>query len=395
MKKTFLLLIAFAFGCISFGQTPGPHPLNIDVGIFNNGVNGSNVSSGAYLELSLRIRTGGLTYTAIPAANDWVVYLIAPKTDFAETDVVSVMQANATLYGTASTTVMLSQGGVVDIGDPTYFYIPLVLNNAPGMNLSPLSTAGWTFAFTIRVQTSGAVDRTPVQHRMIRIIDQTNNAFLSALIGTPTYTHLDVNSSNDLTPAAFTVLPVNLLNFSGYKNGSRNVLRWTTANEQNNMGFEVQRSLDGVNYAAIGFVNSLAPGGTSTIQLNYAFDDNNPVGKKQYYRLKQTDFDGGNKLSNVVRITGDKQDILGIGGLFPNPASTVVNVIIDAPAKDKVTILVSDMNGKKVKQQLANVDIGSNTVAVDIASLASGSYLVKLLCQESDCEVAAAKFNKQ
>jgi hypothetical protein len=190
-------------------------------------------------------------------------------------------------------------------------------------------------------------------------------------------------------------LPVNLLNFSGYKNGSKNTLLWTTANEENNRGFAVQRSLDGSAFEDIGFVNSQAPGGFSAASISYTFDDMNPSGRKQYYRLRQVDIDGKSKLSNIISITGDRPAILGIGGLYPNPARSQVNVIIDAPERDKITVVVTDMAGKIVKQQLANVDRGSNTIPVDIAALASGSYLVKLRCQSSDCETATGKFNKQ
>ena len=98
---------------------------------------------------------------------------------------------------------------------------------------------------------------------------------------------------------------------------------------------------------------------------------------------------------NINAITGNIPTSLSIGGLFPNPASTQVNVIIDAPKRDKIMVIVTDMGGKTVIQQQANVDIGSNTVPVDIAKLAGGSYMVKLTCQSSDCQTVGAKFNKQ
>lgn len=37
----------------------------------------------------------------------------------------------------------------------------------------------------------------------------------------------------------------------------------------------LERSLDGVNYSSIGFVNSLAVNGNSSVKLDYAFVDNN------------------------------------------------------------------------------------------------------------------------
>jgi hypothetical protein len=188
-------------------------------------------------------------------------------------------------------------------------------------------------------------------------------------------------------------LPVNLINFSGYKNGGKNTLNWTVASEVSNRGFDVQRSTDGVNYSSIGFVNSQV-GGYSNSEVHYTFDDNSLVGKKQYYRLNQKDIDGNSKLSNIVVITRDKPTELSIGGIFPNPASTQVNVIIDAPQRDKVTLVVTDMAGKTVIQQQANIDLGSNTIPVNIAKLAGGSYLIKLTCQTSGCQTATAKFNK-
>jgi hypothetical protein len=198
-----------------------------------------------------------------------------------------------------------------------------------------------------------------------------------------------------LNTNATITLPVNLLNFSGYKNGNRNTLQWTTASETNDLGFEVLRSTDGVSYSSIGFVNSTAPGGTSASAISYTFDDNNPVGKKQYYQLRQKDIDGRSRLSNIITINGDKPTSLGIGGLYPNPARSTVNVMIDAPQRDDITVLITDMSGKTVKQKQANVDIGSNTIPVEIGSLSSGSYLVKLVCRSSDCQTATAKFNKQ
>jgi hypothetical protein len=200
---------------------------------------------------------------------------------------------------------------------------------------------------------------------------------------------------SSVTTNLLVTLPASLLNFSGYKSGAKNSLRWTTASESNNLGFDVQRSIDGINYSSIGFVNSKALNGNSSSNITYTFDDNSPIGKKQYYRLNQKDIDGRSKISNIVTITGDKPVTLGIGGLFPNPAQTKVSVIIDAPARQDVTLMVTDMSGKTVKQQIVNVEIGSNTVPVDISTLAQGSYLIKAVCKSSDCGVAVGKFNKQ
>ncbi len=193
---------------------------------------------------------------------------------------------------------------------------------------------------------------------------------------------------------SFGALPVSLLNFSGYKDGTRNQLRWTTSSESNNRGFEVQRSTDGINYTTLGFVNTLALGGNSTSQLNYTYTDNNVTGSRQYYRLRQVNFDGNSKLSNIVLIKGDKPVSLTIDGLFPNPANSLVNVLIAAPNKDKVTMVITDIAGRTMLQKVVGIETGSNTIPVDISTLANGTYMVKLVCS-SNCDRVVGKFVKQ
>ena len=188
-------------------------------------------------------------------------------------------------------------------------------------------------------------------------------------------------------------LPVSLLSFSGYKDGSRNQLSWTTASELNNRGFEVQRSTDGVNYTAIGFVSSLATGGNSNDQLSYRFTDNTPGGVKQYYRLRQEDIDGRSKLSTIVLINGARPTVMALRSIFPNPASATASMIVDAPSAVKLTVLVTDMAGRNMVQQIVNVSEGSNTVSLNISSLQSGTYLLRVMSEEG--EVVTGKLVKQ
>ncbi len=188
-------------------------------------------------------------------------------------------------------------------------------------------------------------------------------------------------------------LPVTLLSFSGYKDGSRNQLSWTTGTEINNRGFDVQRSTDGVNYTSIGFVNSLAFGGNSNDRLSYRFTDNTVSGVKQYYRLRQENLDGRSKLSNIVLINGAKPSVIALRGIFPNPAQAAASIIIDAPTASKLTLLLTDMAGRNVTQQIVTVSEGSNTVAVNIASLQSGTYLVRVINELG--EVVTGKLVKE
>jgi hypothetical protein len=177
------------------------------------------------------------------------------------------------------------------------------------------------------------------------------------------------------TPTAGT-LPATLLSFSGYKNGVRNQLRWLTASEVNNSGFEVQRSADGINYQSIGFVNSLAVGGNSQTQLKYSFTDANPNGLKQYYRLKQMDIDGRSTLSNILLIQGDKPSAFEIALVYPNPSRGQVTVLLNAPENKSVTIRLIDLAGRTLQTKQINALAGNNSIPFDISNLAKGQYLI-------------------
>jgi hypothetical protein len=187
-------------------------------------------------------------------------------------------------------------------------------------------------------------------------------------------------------------LPLTLLTFSGFREGNHNLLKWTTLTEYNNLGFQVERSYDGVHYSSIGFVNSTAANGISSIPLNYTFSDYNIQGDKQYYRLRQIDIGGHEKLTNVVLIRGMKPTILTMS-LFPNPSYYSVNVLINSPSHDEVTLLMTDINGKLVKKQSATIDVGSNTIPIDVSRLANGSYLITMVSKTSN-RAATTKFVK-
>jgi hypothetical protein len=190
------------------------------------------------------------------------------------------------------------------------------------------------------------------------------------------------------------VLPVELVQFSGNNKGSRNELNWTTATENNNKGFEVQRSLDGVNFSTIGFVNSQSSEGNSTIARNYTFTDDQLSGYAYYYRLNQVDFDGESSYSDIIQVKGELPTTWTITDVFPNPASTEVNVIIPAPNRDQVTLSVTDMTGRIVLSSTANLEAGYNIIPVDISFLANGTYFVKLAGCDN-CETVVSRFVKQ
>ncbi len=164
-------------------------------------------------------------------------------------------------------------------------------------------------------------------------------------------------------------MPVTLLSFTAQKAGATSQLNWTTAMEQNNKGFFVQRSANGAVWAELEFVNSKAPQGNSNGQIDYLYFDKAPLNGKNFYRLKQVDIDGKFEYSTVRIVNFAQEQNINI---YPNPTDNQLTV---TGLQEGAAILVYDAVGRMVKQQKAN----AATANVDVQHLAEGDYQMRII----------------
>lgn len=95
-------------------------------------------------------------------------------------------------------------------------------------------------------------------------------------------------------------LPIELVYFQGYKTSCGvNYLMWETATEMNNDRFEIERSIDGINFEKIATIKGA---GNSTSNKKYNFVDTEPKQELNYYRLRQVDYDGKSEVSSIISI---------------------------------------------------------------------------------------------
>jgi len=188
-------------------------------------------------------------------------------------------------------------------------------------------------------------------------------------------------------------LPVSLLSFSSNKLGKINLLNWSTASEQNNSGFNIERSTNGTDFENIGFVKSLNPTGNSSSRLDYSFTDFNPVGLNQYYRLKQIDFDGTRKYSAIVMVAREVPTMLNLTKVYPNPANSSIYINASAPTKMDLQFLIIDVAGRVVTRKNVFADVGNNGFDISVEHLESGTYFIKAISKEQGV-VATEKFIK-
>jgi hypothetical protein len=175
-------------------------------------------------------------------------------------------------------------------------------------------------------------------------------------------------------------LPVTLTSFTAERLGTDGLLKWATASELRNDHFEVESSVDGVSFRPLGRV---AGAGTSSQAHSYQFVDPNLAryaAPLVYYRLRQVDLDGTSTFSPVRTVAVPLASGLLVQA-YPNPSApgAAVALSIRTGQAGPATLHLTDVLGREVGQQQADLPIGATTLPLPEASqLATGVYLLRV-----------------
>jgi hypothetical protein len=145
-------------------------------------------------------------------------------------------------------------------------------------------------------------------------------------------------------------LPVQLTSFQAtLLNEYQAVLRWATATELNSDYFEVERSVDGRSYYAVG---RLAAAGSSSLPRAYELRDPQPLAGLTYYRLRQVDKDHKVAYSQVVILAPTAREAAQ-ANVYPNPVAGPANgrLALRGLTDQPVVVRVTDMLGRVVTTQ--------------------------------------------
>ena len=176
--------------------------------------------------------------------------------------------------------------------------------------------------------------------------------------------------------------PVELISFTASAEKSNAIMKWTTATETNNYGFEVERRLvngqsSTVNsWSKIGFVHG---NGTSSATHNYNFTDQTVTSGSYAYRLKQIDNDGAYKYSNEAEVTIAASKVFVLNQNYPNPFNPTTTINYQLPMNGRVSLKVYDLLGREVAVLVNEMkEAGSYEEKFDASKLASGIYFIQL-----------------
>jgi subtilase family serine protease len=185
--------------------------------------------------------------------------------------------------------------------------------------------------------------------------------------GYTSFSPFTITSSNLSVPLMF-------LSFKASNSNNDVLLAWITDNETNTSHFDVEYSLDGVNYTTLTRLTSANTPG----QHKYQYLHVSPAANLLYYRIRQVDIDGKFTYSKVVVITRkSKQGML----LYPNPAQAFV-MVKNVAAADVKEIRIIGADGKLVSTSAVN-----GQLQVDVSRLKNGMYFMNVIMKDGSSEM--------
>ncbi|GAB4338789.1 MAG: hypothetical protein OHK0038_17640 [Flammeovirgaceae bacterium] len=201
--------------------------------------------------------------------------------------------------------------------------------------------------------------------------------------GSGTITSTNVTSFSPFTLGSTTTnnpLPVTLSYFKGERFKDQVLLTWQTTSEFQNEGFEVQKSINGIDFEKIGFVQGK---GTTKVKSDYSFTviENDDA----YFRLKQLNTDGKFEYSNIIYVSRNqyRENVLNI---YPNPSISFVNLDWKGEKEYSESASLSLFNqlGQKLWQQEGSLRQIEQDFNRKLHSFEKGMYFIKAVCLDKE-----------
>jgi hypothetical protein len=243
----------------------------------------------------------------------------------------------------------------------------LVTNSPDGKVV--LNTDG-SFTFTPNANFSGS------NTKFTYMICDNGSPALCSNIATATINFQTINSA----------LPASLIDLAAAYENSKVVVNWTTTFEENSDHFEIERSIDGINYKTVGSVNAQ---GKSAVKHDYNFSDDvsNATMRKNdlYYRLKLVDKDNKPAFSKVLVVRVYKTKSLQSVSVTPNPTVNDIKLKVQLNENSFIVMKVVNNAGTEVIRKSTRGITGGNNFTLEGSSqLHPGIYYLEVIINSNE-----------
>lgn len=171
------------------------------------------------------------------------------------------------------------------------------------------------------------------------------------------------------------LLPVELVSFHSYCYKNERKVYWSTASENNNAYFTLEKSVDGIHFTTV----KIEAGNSqkNDIMREYEFIDTDIDNPEVYYRLSQTDINGNTKTYDIISsICKSFESEMNIQKLYKNGNQVAIQINLTDKSNHELSIV--DLTGKIVAHQQLDPIKGKQTIILENTKLSTGFYLVQL-----------------
>ncbi len=172
-----------------------------------------------------------------------------------------------------------------------------------------------------------------------------------------------------------TILPLEMLSFTGDSREEGHWLEWTTASEYDVSVFQLEKSYDASSFELVQNIPAKNEDGA-----RYSFLDAGEQGAC-YYRLRIQHLDASYSHSSVIWIS-EKEAIAALN-IHPIPAKAYI--MVSAPEGDAKwdQVRVLDISGRVVLEQNIRFSAEEKTIRLDLSGFVEGVYLLELWSEKA------------
>ncbi|MEO6694020.1 MAG: T9SS type A sorting domain-containing protein [Ignavibacteria bacterium] len=263
------------------------------------------------------------------------------------------------------------------IRNGSYFILNLQRNEFPDPGNGYNLTRRAVYVADMRVTTTAPTIDTPFESMNWRNLSHPDYS-------TKIFANVNIINTEITTPDKHYMdfmFPVELSYFTSVVNRNFITLNWSTTNEVNNSGFDIERSvINGQLFSNWKKVYFVEGNGTTTLSKYYSFTDRNLNTGTYRYRLKQIDFNGNSEFFNLTSDVnvGIPTDC-SLSQNYPNPFNPTTKIDYDIPTNGKVSLILYDLSGREMSTLVNEIKTaGYYSVTFDADNLSSGIYFYRI-----------------
>jgi uncharacterized repeat protein (TIGR01451 family) len=174
-------------------------------------------------------------------------------------------------------------------------------------------------------------------------------------------------------------LPVRLIDFNARIDKEKTRLEWSLENTSGHLEINIQRSSDGVNFRAIGKLES-------SLQQDlqrYQWEDINPENGTNYYRLEIIANGINTFYSGVVKVVVDRTDLTDLK-VGPNPFQKSISFSFSLHNTGIVDYRIIDNNRRVIQSNRTIVQKGENHISIEnLPAIPDGIYILQIRTEKT------------